>query len=140
MVPRPAARRTVVGRALPARLAPSVGRRTAGRSAWSKHSVASVASLHSVASAASIASAFSAGSLASAGSLLSIGSVGSILSIGSAGSILSIGSSGSILSIGAAGGFRGDATSGADERPRFALLEHGASLLGLAAVLAAWRQ
>jgi hypothetical protein len=84
-------------------------------------------------------------SIGSVGSVLSIGSAGSILSIGSAGSILSIGAAGSVASIGGTGeGPLGeerppDANGGAVDRPHRFTIERGATLLGVAAILAAVR-
>jgi hypothetical protein len=97
-------------------------------------SVGSLLSLGGAGSIASIGSAGCIGSIGSAGSILSIGSVGSILSIGSAGSVLSIGSLGSVASIGS--GFSVGALGGwCQGRPR--VVEHGATLLALAALVTA---
>jgi hypothetical protein len=118
----------------------SFGSTGSDQSAWSTNSRWSFASLYSIASAGSIAS------IGSAWSVLSIGSVGSILSIGSAGSILSIGSVGSILSIGGTGenaaepdATVADANGGAVGRPHRFTIERGATLLTVAALLAALR-
>ena len=91
----------------------------------------------SIGSLDSIGSAGSVLSLGSAGSILSIGSVGSVLSIGSMGSVLSIGSIGSVASIGS--GFSIGAFGGWCER-RGAVVETAASVLAIAALLAAVRR
>lgn len=127
------------GSAVVERLGRSFRSTASHRSAWS------IGSLLSFASMGSIASALSVGSIGSAGSVLSIGSTGSILSIGSAGCVLSIGSTGSILSIGSAGdrdptsrlADHPDADGGAAGRPHRLTIRRGATLLGMAALLAA---
>jgi hypothetical protein len=117
----------------PARRRPgSFASRSSHRSAWS------VLSGWSAGSAVSLWSFGSVLSIGSAGSILSIGSVGSILSIGSAGSIGSIGSAGSVLAIGGSGQRPVGASPGDDAR-HLALVEPGATLLGLAALAAAAR-
>jgi hypothetical protein len=103
---------------------PSLASRSSHRSAWS------------------VLSGWSAGSavsLWSFGSVLSIGSAGSVLSIGSAGSVGSIGSAGSVFAIGASGQRPPGSSSGDDAR-HLALVEPGATLLGLAALAAAARR
>jgi hypothetical protein len=112
---------------------PSLASRSSHRSAWS------VLSGWSAGSAVSLWSFGSVLSIGSAGSVLSIGSVGSILSIGSAGSVGSIGSAGSVFAIGASGQRPPGSSSGDDAR-HLALVEPGATLLGLAALAAAARR
>jgi hypothetical protein len=94
-------------------------------------------------------SLLSVASIGSAASVLSIGSAGSVLSIGSAGSILSVGSAGSILSVGSAGrifgmpdpghGQTAGREGGEAREPRLLPMERGATLLGVAAMVAALR-
>ena len=105
-----------------------------GRTSRGRRPSGSIQSIGSIGSIQSIGSVGSILSIGSAGSVVSIGSAGSVLSIGSAGSILSIGSAGSIASVGSAmsvasfGGYR--------ERPS-ALVQAGATVLAIAALVTA---
>jgi hypothetical protein len=118
-----------------------------GFSLWSTDSRWSIAAIKSHASAWSVWSMFSAGSVGAIGSIASIGSVGSagsLLSIGSAGSILSIGAAGSVLSIGGVNRRPWSTPAAADDAaeadtPALAVIERGATVLGVLAVSAAFR-